>query len=126
MKCWRDLSQECAESDCPMWMEEFDLDDLSGHQEMGIGDSRCAMVYREKIGVFMGLMEMMNTVDPGYDDADPGTWMVYSEQERRPGSGLDQERTHADATAPGHAGNPAAEGRKKTAEGKTRRTAKKT
>lgn len=64
MKCWRDLSHDCAENDCPMWMEEFDLDELSGHQEMGIGDSRCAMVYREKIGVFMGLVEMMNSIDP--------------------------------------------------------------
>jgi hypothetical protein len=106
-------------------MEEFDLDELSGHQEMGIGDSRCAMVYREKIGVFMGLMEMMNTVDTGYDDDDEGTWMVYSEQERRPGSGVTQERLLVDTAAPGIPDDSPSGGKKKTADGTTRRATKK-
>ncbi|MCX6694008.1 MAG: hypothetical protein NT074_05610 [Methanomicrobiales archaeon] len=63
MQCWRDLAHECAEIDCPMWMESFDLLDLVPNNEMGLNESRCALVLREKLRLFQSIMEMASFAD---------------------------------------------------------------
>lgn len=60
MKCWRDLAHECAENDCPMWMEGFDLPMLGDDSGIGLNESRCAMVLKEKISLYQGLLEIMD------------------------------------------------------------------
>ena len=71
MKCWRDLSKDCAENDCPMWMPGFDLLDNSDTDDLGLNDSMCALTINEKIGVFRQMLDLMESMNdsPGiFDD----------------------------------------------------------
>lgn len=63
MRCWRDLAHECAENGCPMWMEGFDLPMLGDDSGIGLNESRCAMVLKEKISLYQGLLEIMDFVE---------------------------------------------------------------
>lgn len=70
MKCWRDLLHECIGSECPMWMGDFDLADMPGENAIGLGESKCALVLKEKLKVFqsmLGIMESIST-DGMYED----------------------------------------------------------
>ena len=58
MKCWRDLSHECAGADCPMWMEGFDIPDIDDDDDLGLNDSRCALVLKEKIAIYRDMLEI--------------------------------------------------------------------
>jgi len=63
MKCWRDLSHECSANDCPMWMEEFDLPEGMDENAMGLGSSKCALAIKEKLGVYMSMLDMFDTLE---------------------------------------------------------------
>lgn len=62
MKCWRDLSQECAGSTCPMWMEGFEVPDIDEGSGIGLNQSKCALVIKEKIALYQGLIDMVELV----------------------------------------------------------------
>jgi len=63
MKCWRDLGKECAEKDCPMWMEDHDIDNFAANENLGLRGSSCAMVFREKMGVLQQMFDLMDTME---------------------------------------------------------------
>jgi len=63
MKCWRDLSHDCAKNDCPMWMEGFDLPTLGDGSGIGLNESKCAMVLKEKIALYQGLLDIMEFIE---------------------------------------------------------------
>jgi hypothetical protein len=46
-----------------MWMESFDLLDMVPNNEMGLNESRCALVLREKLRLFQSIMEMAALAD---------------------------------------------------------------
>jgi hypothetical protein len=68
MKCWRDLSKECAERDCPMWMARFDLPKYADAEELGLSENKCALVLNEKIGVFRQMVGLMDDMEAYSDD----------------------------------------------------------
>ena len=68
MKCWRDLSKDCAEKDCPMWMTGFDLPENVDSDDLGLNDNMCALTINEKIGVFRQMLDMMESME-SMDDA---------------------------------------------------------
>ena len=72
MKCWRDLGKDCVESSCPMWLKNIDFSDFSDKDELGLNDSRCVLVIREKMGVFQQMMDLAESMDflPGSLDED--------------------------------------------------------
>jgi hypothetical protein len=55
-----------------MWMESFDLSNLVDKESIGLNESRCALVYNEKTGLFIKLLGMMEEfgepADFGDDD----------------------------------------------------------
>gem|GEM_PF-3273502 len=63
MKCWRDLGKECAEKDCPMWMEGLDIDNFDANENLGLNGSRCALVFREKMEVLQQMFDLMDTIE---------------------------------------------------------------
>jgi hypothetical protein len=70
MKCWRNLSHECAGDNCPMWMEGFDLSTLGDDNGIGINESKCAMVLKEKTAIYRGLLDIMDFFEGAYEPSD--------------------------------------------------------
>ncbi|MDD1704643.1 MAG: hypothetical protein LUP97_05380 [Methanoregula sp.] len=62
MLCWRDLTQKCAEEDCPMWMTRFDLSDVIEPEELGLNENKCAHVFNEKLGVMKTMIDMLESM----------------------------------------------------------------
>ena len=62
MKCWRDLSKDCVENDCPMWMTGFNLSDIVEPEELGLNENKCALVYNEKIGVMKQMLDVVESM----------------------------------------------------------------
>jgi hypothetical protein len=58
MMCWRDLSHECAEENCPMWMGSLDIEALDKDNEIGLNISKCAQVLREKVAFYGAMLEL--------------------------------------------------------------------
>jgi len=77
MLCWRDLTKNCAEEDCPMWMTRFELSDVVEPEEIGLNENKCALVFNEKLGVVRTMVEILNSMNsmPSFDPIDPGTGM---------------------------------------------------
>jgi hypothetical protein len=75
MLCWRDLTQKCAEEDCPMWMTRFDLSDVVEPEELGLNENKCALVFNEKLGVMKTMVEIIDSMDflPSLVPGNPGT-----------------------------------------------------
>lgn len=84
MRCWRNLAHECAENDCPMWMEGFDLPMLDDDSGIGLNESRCAMVLKEKISLYQGLLEIMDFVEHTDGLIDEGFFSVREDAPKRP------------------------------------------
>jgi hypothetical protein len=73
MKCWRDLSHDCVENDCPMWMEGFSSEDLArGTDSFGLNESKCACVYKVKFEFVQILAKLLTQMenDMDFDDDD--------------------------------------------------------
>ncbi len=73
MKCWRDLSHDCVENDCPMWMEGFAPEDLArGTDSFGLNESKCACVYKEKFEFVQILAKLVTQMEDerDFDDDD--------------------------------------------------------
>jgi len=70
MKCWRDLSHECAETNCPMWMDEDEIPDLVARSKRGMNRTKCILVYNEKINLFDSMLDIIGHVGDldGSDD----------------------------------------------------------
>ncbi|MDO9323677.1 MAG: hypothetical protein Q7T80_01840 [Methanoregula sp.] len=69
MKCWRDLLHECIRNDCPMWIEDFESADMPGENPVGLGESKCALVLKEKLKVFQSMLDIVDAIDtPGIDE----------------------------------------------------------
>jgi hypothetical protein len=64
MKCWRDLLHECIGNDCPMWMEDFESNDMPGENAIGLGESKCALVLKEKLKVYQSMLDIMEAISP--------------------------------------------------------------
>jgi len=79
MKCWRDLSQECAGSNCPMWMDGFDVPDLDEGSGIGLNESKCAMVLKEKIALYEGLMDIVEIIRDMEDRNDEDFFRMLDE-----------------------------------------------
>lgn len=62
MLCWRDLTQKCAEEDCPMWMTRFDLSVVVEPEELGLNENKCALVFNEKLGVMKTMLDMVESM----------------------------------------------------------------
>ena len=67
MRCWRDLSQVCAENDCPMWMDGLNPAILDSNNEIGLKNSKCAMVLKEKITFYQGLFDIFDYIEGDED-----------------------------------------------------------
>ncbi|MDO9323696.1 MAG: hypothetical protein Q7T80_01935 [Methanoregula sp.] len=63
MKCWRDLLHECIRNDCPMWMEDFESTDMPGENPIGLGESKCALVLKEKLKVYQSMLDIVDAID---------------------------------------------------------------
>jgi len=46
-----------------MWMEEFDLPEGMDENAMGLGDSKCALVLKEKLKVYLSMLDMFDTLE---------------------------------------------------------------
>lgn len=79
-------------------MEGFDLDELTGHEQMGIGRSRCALAYREKMRVFTSLIEMAECFGQEYMDDAAGTGFLIGEPDAA--MMMDQGHPEAGTTSP--------------------------
>lgn len=62
MKCWRDLSHECAETDCPMWMDDDEIPDMLAKSKKGMNNTKCILVYNEKINLFDSMLDIIGQI----------------------------------------------------------------
>jgi len=86
MKCWRDLSHDCVTTNCPMWMEGVDLSNVSEKEQIGLNDSKCALVYNEKLGVFGKMLSIIEHVGEDMDLSDDDLFqMLYDVMPDQPG-----------------------------------------
>ena len=46
-----------------MWMEDHDIDNFTANENLGLGGSSCAMVFREKMGVLQQMFDLMDTME---------------------------------------------------------------
>jgi hypothetical protein len=83
MKCWRDLLHECIGNDCPMWMEDFEFTDMPLEGPSGLGESKCALALKEKLGVYESMLDIVNAIDTdGIDEAEFFRQMAQCAPER--------------------------------------------
>lgn len=91
MKCWRDLSLDCAGSECPMWMEGFEVPELDEGSGIGLNESKCALVMKEKIAVYQGLIDLVEIIEALKERSDDELFRIlddaFDEPPRKKSSG---------------------------------------
>ena len=91
MKCWRDLSLDYAGSECPMWMAGFEVPELDEGSGIGLNESKCALVMKEKIAVYQGLIDLVEIIEALKERSDDELFRIlddaFDEPPRKKSSG---------------------------------------
>ena len=66
-----------------MWMEGFDLSPLGNESGIGINESRCAMVLKEKTALYQGLLDIMDFIEDAEGLPDEEFFQVIEEKSTR-------------------------------------------
>jgi hypothetical protein len=59
MRCWRNIGYECAEEDCPMWIDKDEMLKSSELDSREMGKGQCILVIGEQIKFFKSVTKML-------------------------------------------------------------------
>jgi len=63
MKCWRDLSQTCAEEDCPMWINDETTPGLPVGGLFNIDQGMCVLAANARLEVVQNVLRMAECME---------------------------------------------------------------
>lgn len=63
MKCWRDLTQTCAEEDCPMWINDETTPGLPVGGLFNSDQGMCVLAANAKLEVIQNVLQMAECME---------------------------------------------------------------